>query len=372
MATDAVTLIAVGDVLVNRDEPKSIFELTATTLSQADIAICQIETLYSEKGQPQVAARVPLRAHPRNIEGLTYAGFDVVSVASNHSGDFGMEAFLDNIENLRKANLQVIGGGNDLAEARKPAIVEKKGVRVAFLAYNSILPAGYAAFSDRPGCSPIRVRTIYEPIEPDQPGTPSRIITVPYSEDMNDMKDDITKAKAQADMVVLMLHWGLHHVPVALAGYQREVGHAAIDAGADVIIGHHAHILKGVEVYNGKAIFYSLGNFAFDVAVRQWKTSSIRRDILKDIPAYRWESDPEYPTYPFKPDARKTLLVNLLISNKHIQKVTILPALINKKGQPEILRGGSKEGQEVLDFVNEASKDLGTKLVFEGDEALVC
>ncbi|MFC1862031.1 CapA family protein [Chloroflexota bacterium] len=371
-STDVVSVLGVGDVCVNREKPESIFELVSPIMNQADMAVCQLEAAISERGYPQVHNKVPLRVHPSNIDGLKFAGFDVVSFASNHCMDYGIDAFFDTINLLRQNNIKVIGAGKDIVEARKPAIIERKGVRVAFLGYNSILHPGYAAITGKPGCSAIRVRTLYEPLEPNQPGTSCRIVTIPYAEDVDAMREDIRNAKALADVVILMMHWGLHHAPVLLAMYQREVGHAAIDAGADLIFGHHAHILKGIEVYKGKVIFYSLCNFAFDLPAAVRYTTNYKESV-KDIreKAYHWEIDPNYPTYAFQPDARKTILAKCIISNKQIQRVTFMPVIINKKGQPEVVHRENKDSQEVLNFINEASKELGTKLSFEGDEVLI-
>ncbi len=193
------------------------------------------------------------------------AGFSVVSWAGNHCLDWGPDGFNDTIDNLRRAGLRVVGAGAQLAAARAPVIVEQSGVRTAFLAYCSILPAHYWADERRPGCAPMRAFTVYEPIEPDQPGTPARIHTYAHREDLAALCADVEAARAQADVVIVSLHWGIHFVPAVIADYQTEVGHAAIDAGADLILGHHAHILKGIEVYRNKAIFYSLGNFAMDL-----------------------------------------------------------------------------------------------------------
>jgi poly-gamma-glutamate synthesis protein (capsule biosynthesis protein) len=104
------------------------------------------------------------------------------------------------------------------------------------------------------------VSTYYEAQEY-QAGTPPKVITVPREEDVTAMEDDIRRAKATSDVVVMSIHWGIHHVPGMLADYQFTVGHRAIDAGADLILGTHAHLIKGIEIYKGKAIFFSMGNF---------------------------------------------------------------------------------------------------------------
>ncbi len=143
--------------------------------------------------------------------------------------------------------------------------------------------------------------------------------------------------------------------------YQYEVGHAAIDAGADIIFGHHAHILKGVEVYKGKVIWYSLGNFAFDASI-----TSVVKNPFCDI-------DPEYPTYPFTADIRKTILVKCAIADKKLGRISFLPAMINKQSQPEFLPRSDKRNDEVYHYMEWLCKDqkLDTRFLREGDEVVI-
>jgi hypothetical protein len=126
------------------------------------------------------------------------------------------------------------------------------------------LPAGYAAEKNRPGCAPLRVQTLYEQVEPDQPGTDPRIRTYAEEEDLSALLEDIGRAREQADFVFVSMHWGIHFVRARLADYQRVVGRQMIDAGADAIIGHHPHLLKPVEFHNNRPIIHSLGNFAIE------------------------------------------------------------------------------------------------------------
>ena len=146
-------------------------------------------------------------------------GFDVVSLASNHAMDWGEDALLDTIDLFRERGMQVVGAGRNLREARRPAFVERNGVRVAVLAYCSILQTGYAAGHDKAGIAPLRAHTYYEPFDY-QAGVPPRVVTVPYEEDLAGMVEDIAAAKKAADVVVLSLHWGIHFIPRMIADYQ--------------------------------------------------------------------------------------------------------------------------------------------------------
>ena len=129
----------------------------------------------------------------------------------------------------------LLGAGADIAAARRPALVEVAGTRVAFLAYSSILPAGYWAEHDRPGCAPMRALTLYQQVEVDQPGTPARIHTYPDRADLKALRTDVRRARQEADFVVVSIHWGIHFVPSEIADYQRDVAYAAIDDGAGAV-----------------------------------------------------------------------------------------------------------------------------------------
>ncbi len=368
-----VKLVAVGDIYPNRDEPESIFELSAHSLKEYDVRFGQLETPYSERGSPRSSiANRSGRPHPRNIRALKYAGIDIVSFASNGCLDWGPEAMLDTIDLLHKEGIEVVGAGKDIAEARKPVILERKGIKIAFLAYNSIAADVYWADVNKPGCAPLRVRTLYEMSEHGQPGCPPNIFTYPYEEDLDGLLEDIHQVRAQTDVLILSLHWGLHNVRAKLATYQQEVGHAAIDAGADIIIGTHPHILKGIEVYKGKAIFYSLGNFAVDSHLRNWPNFSPDQRAM--VERYNMVIEPEWArTYPFPADQRKTIGVSCVISDKQIEKVSFLPAMINIKAQARILRRGEDGFDDVVEYMEAITKEAGLngRFAVEGYEVVV-
>jgi len=366
---EEIKLYAVGDVVVDREDPESLFALVKPVFDEADIRFCQLEGPISDKkGRLVPGGWGPPLCEPKSIKGLTYAGFNVISFASNNSLDFGPEICLETIDRLRQNGMQVIGAGKDIAEARKPAILSVKGTRVGFLGYCSVVFKGYEAGPSKPGIAPLRAWTHYDQVEREQPGTPPEIISWPYPMDVEAMAEDIKKLRSQADVVVVSFHWGIHFAPRTIAMYQPIVAHAAIDAGADVILGHHPHILKGVEVYKGKVIFYSINMFGFDVTEL---IDPPRMFLARKL--YNFEPDPEYPLYPFHPDAKMTILVKCLISGKQIKQVSFLPAFINKQNQPEIFIKGTKHFDEVVAYMEDITKDqeLTAKFTVEGDEVVV-
>ena len=367
-----VLIYAAGDVAPYRPDPASIFQLVKGKISESDIAFCQLEINLSNRGSPLPQARLALRASPETARAIREAGFTIVSFASNHCMDWGREAFFDTINALKEQGLTVIGVGSNIEEARKPAIVECKGTRIAFLAYNSILPYGYWAERDRPGCAPLRGMTLYEQIEHDQPGTPCRIHTFPHREDLQAMVQDIKNARLQSDVVILSIHWGIHFIPAVLADYQKEIARVAIDAGADLILGHHAHILKGVEVYCGKVIFYSLCNFALDLSPTKEMLGSKRHQEIQVLNP-DWQPDPEYPTYYMPRDSRKTIIVKCIVSKGKIDRVSFLPVYINKQSQPEVLENTDERFHHVIKYMNEitTSQNLNACFSIEGNEVVI-
>lgn len=368
MQKNTVTLIAVGDLLVYREKPESIFDHSVKILREADIAFGQLEVPYSDKGS--AGSSGPRGAVPHdvsNFPALPYAGFDVISVASNHTLDWGQDAFLDCKERLRKAGIAPIGGGKDIDEAREPAILERNGTRIAFLGYCSVAPSGYYADSSgKVGCAPMRAITHYEPFEEDQPGTPCIIKTYPVEEDLQDLVADIKKVRPKADIVAISLHWGIHFQRATIADYQPVVAHAAIDAGADIILGHHAHILKGIEVYKGKVIIYSMGNFASDVPPRLKAIGAISPRWMEKARRIYNLSVPD-------PDKNKTMIAKCIIEDKKIQRVSFVPAFINEHHEPEPLRLSDPQGQDVVRYMREITQEAGLNATYTvvGDEVVI-
>ncbi len=371
MKDDQLIMYCAGDVGPNRDDPDTMFTGVTTTLAGGDINFCQLEINISDRGTPLPQARLPMRADPDSARAIRDAGFHVVSFASNHCMDWGREAFADTLGSLREQSIKVIGAGENIREARKPALYNLKGSRIAFLAYNSVLPMAYWAEEARPGCAPLRAYTVYEQIEHDQPGTPCRIHTFTDKSDLSAMIADIQRARSEADIVIVSAHWGVHFIPAVIADYQKEIAHTAIDAGADLILGHHPHILKGIEVYKGKVVFYSLSNFALELPFqfdKNLRGTTRHNEIERLNPD--WDSNSEYP---MPPDTRKTMLVKVVVSSKQIQTVSFLPVFLNTHAEPEIIRNGDSRFDDIVKYVFKITEDQGfpTPFIPNGDEYII-
>lgn len=365
------TVSAVGDVRVYRDDPDSLFENVREYMHSMDISFCQSESCYSDKGSEGSSG--PRGASPNDPHGypaFARAGFDVVSMASNHTMDWGRDALLDTLERMRADGMQTIGAGAGLEEARTPAIFEHDGSRIAFLGYCSVAPNGYYAVPGRAGVAPLRAITHYEQLENDQPGTPAEVMTWPYEHDLEALVDDVRMARAQADVVFVSLHWGVHWAPVIIADYQPIVAHAVIDAGADAIIGHHPHILKGIEVYKGKPIFYSLGNFAMDTNSKTRPTDQVWRKKLKKAYAL-WGTPGPYDYRKLK-GASYSMVVKLEVADGSVGRVSFRPAVI-EEFTPRLVSASDEAGQEVVDYVRDITDGAGLNASFhiDGDDVVI-
>lgn len=235
-----VTLLFAGDIMLARTPGQALARGTdpfgpfADLLRQADLAVGNLECVVASVG-----ARVPklynFRCHPRSVAALARYGW-VVSLANNHSGDYGKDAFAEELSLLKQGGVASFGGGANAREAHAPLVIEKKGLKIAFLGYDEIELRSYEAGQATPG--------------------------VAWSDD-DAVVRDVQAAKRQADLVVVFPHWGLeyHTQP---SDRQKQLARTMIDAGADLVVGSHPHVTEGAEYYKGKLIVYSLGNFVFD------------------------------------------------------------------------------------------------------------
>ena len=264
------TMILTGDVnLMNVDDPAVPFARVAPLFADAALVFSNLECcLYR-----------PPSGHSFHNEGffadpvtggaaLRQAGIAAVGIANNVN--YGEAAILGSIARLDALGIPHTGAGVDLAAARVPAIVERAGLRVGFLQRSSVYwPTNHEAGPHDPGIAVIRAHTAYQvpmhktrpEIPPlNRPGIPPAIITWTDPDYLRGFAEDIATLRGRADLVVASCHWGLHKEVLA---YMREIAHAAIDAGADLVIGHGPHYSLAVEVYKGRAIFYGLGSFCF-------------------------------------------------------------------------------------------------------------
>ena len=358
-------ILGCGDVGPLEEPLERYSELVRPVLAEGDIRVAQVERVYSERGSLQLhSGGAHSRLKPHMAAVFSEAGFNVVSLASNHAMDWGPHAMLDTIEVLRKRGMHVVGAGRNIAEAREPAVIEVKGVRVAFLAYCSILNEGYWAGPSRPGVAPLRVHTYYETFEY-QPGIPPKVVTVPYEEDLLALTDDVRRAKQRADVVIVSLHWGIHFIPRMIADYQPVVAEAVFEAGADLILGHHAHVPKAIGVHRGKVCFYSLSNFMMS------STAKSREKAEVFCERYGVTLDPDYPHLAYGADANRSLIAKARVSRSGVREVSFLPVLIDTQLRPEVLRHGDSRFDESVRYMEWVSTGFDHQFSTRDDEVLV-
>lgn len=243
-ANEQVTISFAGDILLDSAPGKAIasgqdpFAPTAKLLKGSDLSIGNLECPVASAASGAAVDKVyTFKAAPSTLP-LLHRYFDAVSVANNHSGDYGPAAFRETLSQLTAAGVPYFGGGRNLREAHAPLLLQKRGLKIALLGYDEYHPRSFEAGPDHPG--------------------------VAWAEDEQVILDMARARRAGADLVLPFFHWGWENEP-APSARQRELAHRLIDAGADAIIGAHPHVTQGAEMYRGKPIIYSLGNFVFDL-----------------------------------------------------------------------------------------------------------
>ena len=308
----SVSINAVGDVMLGRKVDRMIksngldypvLEMKGI-LPIADITFCNLESSLSDMGTPLPGKGIWLRGAPENVQALKTAGFDIVTLANNHAMDYDEPALLQTVDVLDQAGIAHVGAGKDIEAARAPYIGEVNGVTIAWLGYSEMADLFFSLSYPR------RMRA-----EDNAPGISSYNI--------ENILADIEKVKDSADIIIVTLHWGIEYTDLPQE-YQTRDAHRIIDAGADIIIGHHPHCIQGVEVYKNGLIAYSLGNFIFD---QDWseKTS-------------------------------QGLMLNISVNRLGWQSAEFLPIYI-KDCQPYYAKG--QEGEEILNKLSNISSSFG-------------
>ena len=364
-ASSSVTLFGVGDVGPIHEPMDAYSTLVRPVLANAGIRFGQCERVYSERGALQLhSGGAHSRVKPHMASIFTACGFDIVSVASNHGMDWGEDALLDTLELFDKKGIKTVGAGRNLEEARKPAFIEKNGVKIAFLAYCSVLNEGYAAGPKKAGIAPLRAHTYYEAVDY-QAGVPPRVVTVPYEEDLEGLVEDVKAAKQKADVVIVSLHWGVHFVPKVIADYQVITAKAAFAAGTDLILGHHAHTPKAIGVHDGKTCFYSLSNFIMSSSAKHGPA------IQAFEKKYGVKLDPDYPNLAYGEDGKRSMIAKAVIGKSGVTQSAFIPVVIDKQLRPEVIKGSDARFADALRFMEWASADFPHRFTAQGDEIVI-
>ncbi len=284
----SVRITAVGDLMLARGlgivmQQGNLaypFANVSELLTAADLTIGNMESALGDIGQPE-AKSYPFQAPPVAAQALAQAGFDIITLANNHAMDYGPEALLQGMALLRDAGIATIGAGANAAEAHTAHLVEVNGIKIAFLGYVNV-PIEASAGFDTQSWTATETAPGLAWAKPDM------------------IRADVTAVDQQTDLTIVVLHSGLEYVAEP-SEPQTAAAQAAIDAGADLVIGHHAHILQGIQFYNGGVIVYGLGNFAFQIT-----------------------GDPE------------TAVLNIWLDKNGVRQLELIPAIIQTSGQPRL------------------------------------
>jgi poly-gamma-glutamate synthesis protein (capsule biosynthesis protein) len=333
----SLTIAAVGDfMLVQRPDAANI-EAIRTLLAGSDVAIANVDTVLSDLGTP-VPKWANLRG-PRTAAGdLRAMGIDAIAMANNHAMDFRAEGMLDTLRAYQESGLLTAGAGVNLSAATAPAIVRVGQRTVAILSMACTLPPESAAGPDWPGIAPVHVRyafAIDETLLAEQPGSVPEVKSWLDDKDLARTRADVAAAREIANVVVAVVHWGVPtpwRAPAhpILQEHQRVLGHALIDAGADVVLGNHAHELHAIEFYRDKPIAYCLGNFWID-----------------GIGSYPWMG-------------RESLVLRLTFGRGGVPEVEIVPLMLDEAGIPR-----PDPERRSVELLNRLSAEFGVVVAAE-------
>ncbi|MES2257650.1 MAG: CapA family protein [Pseudomonadota bacterium] len=369
-----LSLLLVGDLVLDEPDPDLFFDKARAALRAGDIVVGHVETPYTLRGQ-ELQSDIPAEAaDPAKLGALARAGFHAASLAGNHVFDRGTEGVEDTVAALRENGIAPFGAGRNLDEARLPAILERGGKRFGFLSYNCVGPKDSWAGASKGGCAYVHVLSHYEP-EGANPGGPPLAYTFAHPDTVESMQADIEALRPQVDVLVVALHKGLVHTPGTLAMYERPVAKAAIDAGADIVVGHHSHIMRGVEIYRGKPIFHGLGNFVTVTRALNVDGNSHPKRLAwaeRRRKLFGFTPDADSPVYPFHPESKNTMVADCRIEDDGSISAGFRPCRIHASGQPEVL-GQGEAGQAVLDYVVKINREAGLNASFawDGERVLV-
>ncbi|MGE5417711.1 MAG: CapA family protein [Acidobacteriota bacterium] len=319
-----LNLTAVGDVMLARHVGYLIkqygvdypFQQIGGLLQKSDITFGNLESPLSDRGQAMPGKGICFRAQPQMANVLANYGFNIMSVANNHALDYDAPAFLDTIKLLNAQNVSTVGGGNNIMEARKPVIIEKNNLKVGFLAYTVFADTVFSYKYRRPfratetesGVAPLIREAILE---------------------------DVYSLDPTVDVTVVSLHWGVEYSKVPEES-QQQLARELIDNGADLIIGHHPHIIQGFERYKKGLIVYSLGNFIFDQNIYKY--------------------------------TQQGLMLDATLKPHEVQNIKITPVYI-KLSQPVVMQG--QEAEVLLKDVSRLTNHLGTRAEIQNDQIII-
>lgn len=352
---DFPVLTATGDIVIRHrlfDERGVLHPDYADTLDylrQSDLVWGSCEVQFARQGY-RTDAPIAYLADPAIAGDLGRAGFDIMTVATNHTCDFGPAAFLETLGHLEVAGITPVGGGRTIDEATTPKVVTAAGRRIGFLAVSCLVPPDYAATEARPGIAPLRVdqwAELHPILLATEPGAPLAVRSRVRSEDLARLVEAIRALRPRVDYLVVSVHWGYGRGDPQ-AEYQRPLGHAIIDAGADLVLGNHPHSPAGLETYLGRPILYSLGNH---IAQQDWANATpVQRDIFAQIDPW-------------------SLVSRITFGAGGIQSIEFRATECDAQGMPNLI-AKEEAARPILDRFRRLSETMGTSIEIDGLKAV--
>lgn len=347
------SVIGTGDLVINGPlnrpvDKNSIYDHVQT----ADSCFANLEMPFSKDASP-AEKLIAIKCDPVHAPIICDLGIDVVTVANNHGMDYGIEGLRTTSRTLDDAGVAHVGIGENVHESFPPVLKSINGTKVAYIGVTTTLPNGSGAGPSRPGLAGVRVFTKYviDTVTLDEsPGMSPYAETETYKQDEEVLLHAIRDARAQADIVLVAIHWGVPYGWVAatqdeIATYQQPLAHAMIDAGASAIFGHHPHVVHGVEFYKDVPVFYSLGNFIFS------------NNIV--TPAADWR---RYPPYSWT-SLQRTLsnagaLAKVSWARGKLLGCSLIPLTITEDGEPT--EATANDVEVLMSRLSALSKGRGT------------
>lgn len=327
-----------------REQAEKAFQFIMPTLDAADFRFLNLEGPFAGGTDDPEKSDIPHKnwrhSNPDQVAALTAAKIDAVGVANNVT--YPWQALMKSLKMLDSAGIKYAGGGENLAQAHRPVIIDKEGLKVGFMQYAAtVFPTNHAALHNQPGIAQIKVHTAYQPPKNlDKPGQPPYVITWLDEDSKAMMVNDIKQLKQKTDIVIVSYHWGVSGTTEPVS-YQSDIGKAVIDAGADLVFGHGPHKYQKIELYQGKPILHSLGQAVFD-------------DIRSDRNTRH----------------REGLLANLVIKDKKISHVTLVPTWRDDDNELRLYDPNQGQGRELFGYLQSVNED-GAELKIEGKEIVI-
>lgn len=387
------TLIFGGDFTLGKS-PETYMQGVNAMLDGADFRMFQLEEPFLDT----LVEGAPPERLTKTLD-VVLGKVDLVTLSGNHFYDYGEPGVNDTIAWCERNGIAHAGGGANAEIAKRPAFVEKDGVRIGVLAYNCVGSKKVFASADRGGaagldfirgfvpCSMLDQthtrleRDVWELKAPQHIDEDCMGFNFTDVEACMAMAEDVRQARKECDVLIVYFHKGYVHRPVTVAPWERFLSHIAIDNGADAVMGSHSHIAHGVEMYKGKAIYHGLNNFVmyvpqlspnFKGQVHGGKDSNNAEWVKKRVERFGFIPDPAYPTYPFHPESVYCPVAKLVLENGRIADYRMVLMKVERDGVPYV-HGHTQTGQEIFDYMQRITAEAGLngRLCWDGDEVRI-